>query len=538
MFKTIDSKSYKIACLVMLILLFLSAIMPYYAEPYCSNIWQDLMVQIKSGRWILENKQFMTADVFSWHEGLEWCPHEIGWYVLSALLYNAGGVYAIYAFGFIMCSIMLVCIVIYNRNHSVVSNIIAFCAFGLTATISLYNIRPHTISVPIMSIFILVLLNDKISDIIKSVIFIASAFIMSWFHGGMIPLIFVIYAVYMLICLVLKQFRSTLTSFVSLVVGFGVSLLNPIGFDIWTYASTQSQTTVWNHIDEWNPGIFSMKFMFFVAVAVIGFCLKSGLKNFNKKALLQTAYLCMFAIMFARYRRFYILFALMFFIASPAAFDAIFEWLASHFKIGALAAYKIRECLEKEKVVSISAYSMLVVGLAAAIVSVMSVFCLVETLPENDINKVAEKAGYPMAVVNEIKDKGYERIFNSYNAGAWLLYNDIKVSQDNRCDPYLKQFSGDDYICMSINTYKAFSEYVDKFKPDALVLEYTDGSNELAAVLDALDSDKYNITFRYDTIPRGVFVSDETLEASLAVSSEKEIAERTVHWIIAEISYD
>ena len=80
--------------------------------------------------------------------------------------------------------------------------------------------------------------------------------------------------------------------------------------------------------------------------------------------------------------------------------------------------------------------------------------------------------------------------------------------------------------------------YVDKFKPDALVLEYTDGSNELAAVLDELDSDKYNITFRYDTIPRGVFVSDETLEASLAVSSEKEIAERMVHWIIAEISYD
>ena len=48
-------------------------------------------------------------------------------------------------------------------------------------------------------------------------------------------------------------------------------------------------------------------------------------------------------------------------------------------------------------------------------------------------------------VVDEIKDRGYERVYNGYNDGSWLLFNDIPVNIDNRCDPYIKEISGKDY---------------------------------------------------------------------------------------------
>ncbi len=58
------------------------------------------------------------------------------------------------------------------------------------------------------------------------------------------------------------------------------------------------------------------------------------------------------------------------------------------------------------------------------------------------------KKEYPVGVVNYIKDNiDYKkmRLYNEYNYGSYLLFNDIPVYIDNRCDLYLKEFNGMKY---------------------------------------------------------------------------------------------
>lgn len=55
---------------------------------------------------------------------------------------------------------------------------------------------------------------------------------------------------------------------------------------------------------------------------------------------------------------------------------------------------------------------------------------------------------YPVDAVNYIKkylDINDIRLYNQYNVGAYLLFNDIPVFIDSRCDLYLKEFNGMKY---------------------------------------------------------------------------------------------
>ncbi len=75
---------------------------------------------------------------------------------------------------------------------------------------------------------------------------------------------------------------------------------------------------------------------------------------------------------------------------------------------------------------------------------------------------------YPVEAVKYIKenvDIDNMRIFNDYNFGSYLLYNDIPVFIDSRADLYTKQFSGfeydvfDDYMHMSTSYSSKFEFY-------------------------------------------------------------------------------
>ena len=75
---------------------------------------------------------------------------------------------------------------------------------------------------------------------------------------------------------------------------------------------------------------------------------------------------------------------------------------------------------------------------------------------------------YPIKAVNYIKeniDISKMRIFNEYNFGSYLLFNDIPVFIDSRADLYTKQFSGldydifDDYVNINLKYEKYFDFY-------------------------------------------------------------------------------
>lgn len=72
---------------------------------------------------------------------------------------------------------------------------------------------------------------------------------------------------------------------------------------------------------------------------------------------------------------------------------------------------------------------------------------------------------YPIDAVTYIKENiniDEMRIFNEYNYGSYLLFNDIPVFIDSRADLYTKQFSGFDYDIFDDYTYM-ITNYQEKF---------------------------------------------------------------------------
>ena len=79
-----------------------------------------------------------------------------------------------------------------------------------------------------------------------------------------------------------------------------------------------------------------------------------------------------------------------------------------------------------------------------------------EYVPEED---------YPIEAVNYIKDNldiNTIHLYNDYNFGSYLLFNDIPVFIDSRCDLYLKEFNGLDYSIFD-DAMNIKSDYEEKF---------------------------------------------------------------------------
>ena len=111
---------------------------------------------------------------------------------------------------------------------------------------------------------------------------------------------------------------------------------------------------------------------------------------------------------------------------------------------------------------------------------------------------------YPVGAVKYIKNNlniNNLRIYNDYNVGSYLLFNDIPVFIDSRCDLYLKEFNGkfsidNDYINIDTKYNIIFNNYDISY---VLI-----NKNDLLYYFMCLDnkseeiySDKYFALFKY-----------------------------------------
>lgn len=91
---------------------------------------------------------------------------------------------------------------------------------------------------------------------------------------------------------------------------------------------------------------------------------------------------------------------------------------------------------------------------------------------------------YPIEAVKYIKeniDIKNMKLFNGYNYGSYLLFNDIPVFIDSRADLYTKQFSGLDYDIFDDYEYIT-NNYQEKFKFYGITHALVSKDNELALI--------------------------------------------------------
>ena len=112
-------------------------------------------------------------------------------------------------------------------------------------------------------------------------------------------------------------------------------------------------------------------------------------------------------------------------------------------------------------------------------------------------NGFANEKRYPIEVTKYIKDNlDYKNIhlFNGYNYGSYLLFNDIPVFIDSRADLYTKQFSGLDYDIfddyMHIN-----SNYQEKFDFYNITHILLNKDNESSLYFNLINNPNYNLLY-------------------------------------------
>ena len=83
--------------------------------------------------------------------------------------------------------------------------------------------------------------------------------------------------------------------------------------------------------------------------------------------------------------------------------------------------------------------------------------------------KIVSEETYPIEATKYIKenlDLNEIKLFNEYNFGSYLLFEDVPVFIDSRADVYEPQFNGweDDIFRDFINLTGACSDYEEKFE--------------------------------------------------------------------------
>ena len=461
---------------------------PFFNVMFIGNGYiGDAMIQIRIGLDMIAKKGLIVNDIYSWHQNLNWYPHEEAWYFVVGLAYKLGGIAGVIIltaiFNYTMAAI------IFKKNLETVNSYILVLTAAIARCFSFpnYNARPHLASQLIFVVFVYIMLEDKISILKKCIAFSVCSFLMAWFHGGMIPLFFVVFGVFIAIEVVFKQFKTAGKYLLGLLAGAVASLLNPIGVGVWTYALMQSQgSDVWKYNLEWQPKTFSVIEISALLLIFVGFAVDERLRNFDKKVITKLCFYCMFIIISCKYCRFMNFTALVIVMFCGEELAILLDWLNRN--ITKLDTKKFR-------LGDISNYILTVFCVGFMLFT--TVFSWITYFPTNTVSDISGIAAYDEGVINVVREKGYSRIYNSFNSGTWLAFYGIPVHIDNRTDLYLAEFSGVDYITnkMLIADIDEMNGFVDEYHPDALVLDLEPGTTDEYFAEDLYASERYNVIY-------------------------------------------
>ena len=478
--RKIDVKKIFLICALILIYC------PFLYNDMIGNYVGDTAIQTKIGLDCINNARFMPIEIYSWHEGLNWWPHEFGWYYILGIAYKLFGLVGIIgvaaAFNYAIAAIAFR--KYQDKVHPLI--IVGVAAVARLLSFPNYNARPHLFSELAFLLVIYVMLSKK-SIWFKSAFFCGAAFLLAWIHGGMIPLLFVMYLVFIVLELIYRQFKNALIYAGAAAAGFVCSILNPIGIKVWTYALYQSEgKEVWGMNLEWAPKTFAIWEIAVILFILVAFAVDGRVLKFDKDAVTRLCIFCMFIIISCKYCRFMNFVALFVLALCTEEVQSLIKWINDN-------VFRIKT--EKIKFSNASYY--ILASFCVIFFAVVTVLSFVKYIPTNTMADASAIAAYDEGVITCVKDRGYKRIYNSFNSGTWLAFYGIPVHIDNRSDLYMASFSGTDYISgqMMIENIEEMDAFVSKYGCDAIVLDLLPGTTD-----DWFADDLYAATDRYEVI--------------------------------------
>lgn len=461
---------------------------PFFYTQVMTHYVEDTMIQIKTGMDCLKYKTFMPVERYSWHENLNWIKHEVAWYYVAGIVYKLLGVAGIIAVA-AACNYAIAALC-FRYNYKKVHPLIIVIAACVARMLSFpnYNARPHLFSQLMFVVLVTTMLSKK-STRTKCITFVITLFVTAWFHGGMMPVIVVSFAIFTVMEFIFKNYKLGLKYVGALVAGVAVSLLNPIGINAWIYPfkmTSEGAKYVWSNNMEFQPKTFSMVEMVLILLVFIGFAVDDRLRKFEKEIIIRLCFLCMFLIMACQHCRFMNFVALTILLLGAEQIQVLFNWINDNM-------FKIKKDIFNFNNISYYILAVFCAGYAVF----MTVFSWTTYFPTNTMSDCSNLAAYDEGVIDCIKEHGYERIYNNFDSGTWLAFYDVKVHIDNRVDLYLPQYSGEDYFngYLVMTDIDQADEFYEKYSPDAFVIESFPGTTDEFLLEDMMASPRYTVVY-------------------------------------------
>lgn len=447
------------------------------AGSFLVNIDPDTLFHIKIGDVIIENGSIPQTETLSYFGGPNVNAHEWLSEVVLAFTYNKFGFLGVQFITSILAFSVYYIILKYLFAQNIQKAVFApMLLFLYTITKSnFFNGRPQVFSLPLFILVIVLIFKYIDTKEKKNLIFIPLiSLLYANLHGGATSQLILLLV--LLTCMNMYEWiKGRLLhdnipfdkNFIIVTgVSFFLSLLNPSGFGIYSYAFKIMNNKYSEYIQEWGTLPINTDFSSLVVFGLLFTPVILCLLNGKKIDIYRTG------ISF-----FYIF---MTFSTVRLLFQTNLIILILYYKeitnfIGSLN--------KKAKIIGY--------------VGMLSIVIVIGTINLNNYlnnqDKVLEK--YPTQIVNYIKERNIDLenniLFNDYGDGGYLLFSDMKVFIDGRQDPYLKEFGNTDL----------FPEYIQS-------LTLGKGEKEIEKLIE-----HYNIKY--------LLVSKDGKEAAYALNNEE-----------------
>ena len=429
----------------------------------------DYFWHVKAGEVMFNNGKVLCEDVFSWfREGEYWMSHEWGFdYLIYAMKHLFGDVH-LFLYSFV-CTLGLLFILFFSNKKSYIKNII-FSLFWLICFLIFcvyIQARPHLISFLFVALtiwFCYDLFKNEYSKKIYSLPLIT----VFWanFHGGSSNLSYLFCFVFLIVGLFKFKFSKLEAMRINknqALKYLGVSVLcmlaiciNPHGIRMLIYPYFNITDTIMiSFISEWQPTVLSSSnhYPYFLLIIVIMFIL---LLSKEKIKLID-----------------FILFGISVFLG----LKSVRFWAYTYI----IMSYVVFNYIPSRKIDRGTTRILFMLG---------SVFLAIFISNYDMLAKEYRTTYISAEMIDTIKSENPQRLYNMYDYGGELIYNDIKVFVDGRADLY-SRYNLKDYADISklangsiglMDKYDFDYFLVDRNYPINIYLEYNSDKYELLKI--------------------------------------------------------
>ena len=435
----------------------------------------DYLWHVKAGEYMVKNKGVLTKDVFSWFmSGKYWMSHEWGFDVLIYLLKSLFGKSHLFIYPF-LCITGLLLILFFSNKKNYLKNIIfsLFWIIGFLIFCVYMQARPHLLSFSFVALTIWFLYDLFNNEKSKKIYFLPLVTLF-WtnFHGGSSNLSYILCLIFVVVGLFKFNFtkvsatrlgkKQILKYLSAALICALVICINPHGVKMLSYPYLNIADSVMvNFISEWQPTVLSNSShypYFILVIFIVGVMLLSKEKiKFIDLALLG--------------------------ISIVLGLKSIRFWGYTYI----FMSYVVFNYINERKIDRGTTRILFLLG---------SLFLVIFMTNYEILDKEYSKKVISDEMISTIKKESPKRLYNMYDYGGELIYNDIEVFIDGRADLYSKYNLSDysdismlkgDYIKM-IEKYDFDYFLVNRKYPINTYLGYSD---DYEVLLDNKDTILY-----------------------------------------------